>query len=142
MKSKRFQLLAIVIAALICFAATANLRANLNDTESKRVVELKQQRIAVLQKLADQVEILYKAGRLKFEETLQAREELFSAQLDLETDPDKRVELYEKRLEIFQFEEDAIAARVEVGEITTDQHLRATAQRLLAEIELAREIAK
>lgn len=117
-------------------------QAQLNDSESAKVVALKKQRVEVLQQLVAQVEQLYKNGNVKFSQILAAREELFSAQLDLETAQEIRVELFQKRLEIFKFEEDAIKARVEVGDATADQRLRATAQRLLAEIDLAREVSQ
>ena len=135
------KLAAVLVATLFALglALATGLSANQADRSSDKVTELKQQRIEVLKQLVENAKINYQNGRQPFGQLLAARESLFSAQLALETDHQKRIELYEKRLEIFKFDEELAKSRVSVGDATADDQLRATAQRLLAEIDLAEE---
>ena len=86
------KLAAVMVATLFALglALATGLSANQADRSSDKVTELKQQRIEVLKQLVENATINYQNGRQPFGQLLAARESLFSAQLALETDHQKR----------------------------------------------------
>lgn len=103
------------------------------------VRKLMTQRRDVLQLREKTLNELYKAGELGLDAVLRSRDQLWEAELQLAESTEQRVAICEKKVENMRKLEETIKLQFNQGEGQYEAVLEATAARLQAEIDLARE---
>lgn len=106
-------------------------QAVLNELLKKRRDTLAERVVALEKKLAE--------GQLKIESVVAARDQLLDAELQLVKTKKQRVAIYQKRIDNMRELEASLKLQYENGIATPESLLLATAARLQAEIDLARE---
>jgi membrane fusion protein (multidrug efflux system) len=104
---------------------------------AKTVEELRQERIAALQQLTEQLTQLYQNARVQIDSLLEARVQLYEAQLDAAQKPSDRHALAKNLVKELKQYEQIAQGRVAAARATTADVLRIKARRLEAEIRLA-----
>ncbi|MBW3543477.1 MAG: hypothetical protein KY476_24765 [Planctomycetes bacterium] len=103
------------------------------------VISLQRQRRDVLEQLVGALEARYRAGNASFEALLHARKRALQADLELAVDPQRRIDLRRKQVQILKSLHEEARQRVEIGTEGMHLMLEAEAALLEAEIELLRE---
>ncbi len=137
--------LGLAILAALCFAPAvpSNYAAQTVDgVPSEKIKSLMNERRDVLAKRVSAVESHYKSGLSTLEPLIDARDELFAAELELAESREERIELLKSRLENLKEGEERILELQKVGASggSESEGLLATSRRLLAEIELERAL--
>jgi hypothetical protein len=110
--------------------------------ESAKIKELRKQRIDTLTKLVEQLEALYRNGRVGYEQPLEGQQLLLEAQLNAAEKESERIELYKQAVAVLTTYEKLAATRHEAGRGTEAAILRIRASRLEIEIRLEQARAK
>lgn len=101
--------------------------------------ELLTKRRDVLRQLVKAMEEKRSIGVLQVDSVVAAREQLLNADLQLATTQKQRLEIYQERIDNMQVLEDSLKVRHQAVGAPVESLLAATAARLQAEIDLARE---
>ena len=130
----------IAVIAFTCLAgswmnAQQETKAGLKDTLN----ELLTQRRDVLKQRVDTLESRSAEGSIQIDVVLHARDQLLDAELQLVKTKAERLALFQKRIDNMRFLEDSVKQRYEAGITLPENFFAATAARLQAEIDLAKE---
>jgi outer membrane protein TolC len=134
-------ILTVLAATLPLAPASAQDAANLPRKEqvqesAKKVKELRKERLAVLKDLTEQLARQYQNARAGIDELLDARVQLFEAELDAAEKQSDRLTLHKNLVEELKQYEKIAKARVEAGRGSMAPVLKIKARRLQAEIHL------
>jgi membrane fusion protein (multidrug efflux system) len=134
-------ILAVMAATLLIAPGSPQDKVNLPRKEqvqksAKKVKELQKERLAVLRALRDQLARLYQNARVGIDELLEARVQLFQAELDAAEKQSDRLTLYKNLVEELKQYEKIAHAKVEAGQGLKTSVLKIKARRLEAEIHL------
>jgi hypothetical protein len=106
------------------------------DASAKKVQELRKERIAVLEKMTEQLAALFRTAKVDYVEVLEAQRLLLEAKLDAAETDKERVELYKQLVDVLKAREKSAEARRQAGREIEPNVLKARARRLEAEIHL------
>ena len=128
----------LTLVVIVSFQATAqdNSGKTKDSAEVSTVLQLRQNRVAVLEKLLSMQTRAFDQGRNKIETVLDAEAELLAARLEMATAKAKRIEIREAALAVAQKREDVVRARFEQGHFGVETMLRSEADTLRAAIDL------
>jgi membrane fusion protein (multidrug efflux system) len=134
-------ILTVVAATLLIAPASAQDTVNLPRKEqiqksTRKVKELQKERLAVLKALTEQLARLYQNARVEFGELLEARVQLFQAEVDAAEKQSDRLTLYKNLVDELKQYEKVAQGRVESGRGLMTTVLKIKARRLEAEIHL------
>jgi septal ring factor EnvC (AmiA/AmiB activator) len=135
----------IVVAATLCLSSAspqeqASQTKKEIEASTKKIAEIRAERIAVLKQVVDASFRLAKSSRVEISDTLEARTNLLQAELDVAEKPSDRVALYKQAWEsLKEYEELAIVIKANARG-TELSVLKIKARRL--EIEMFLEQAK
>jgi RNA polymerase sigma factor (sigma-70 family) len=110
--------------------------------ENAKIQALLKERLATLQDVARQLEMVFKEGRIGFEDVVRAKLEVNKAELDLCATDQERIKVLEDRVAFAKDIENVVEAIVQAGKIQSFESLKARAYRLEAEIALERAKVK
>jgi hypothetical protein len=131
-----------VLAAMLLVSSTlaqekaAPVTKDQADESVKKVKKLREERIATLEEVVDDLTILFKASRGDYEDLLEAQRVLIEAKLEYAETDEERVKLYEKLVAILKKRETYAEGLAQAGRVVRPIVLKAKARRLAAEIHL------
>lgn len=133
-------ILAVIACSLVASVLNAQQgnRRTTGGTDPTDVHQLLNQRVKVLQQLADLTRRAFEVGEASFDAVIEADDHVLEAQLDSATTNRQRVALYEERLELAHRREDQISRRVGQGTLGLVAKLQAESDRLKIAITLQR----
>jgi outer membrane protein TolC len=106
------------------------------DESSRKVKELRKERIATLKELMDPATGAFRSARASYEEVLEAQSLLLQAELDAAEKESDRLAIYKQTIDALTESERRANARVQVGRGTQAAVLRIKARRLEVGIQL------
>ncbi len=113
-----------------------------NAAAVEPLVELMQERRAVLEQLVKVQSESYQRGEAGFESVVTAREDLLHAELELETRREERIKLLETFVEVAAQWEKMVMQRYRAGHVSVADVLKGRALHLKAQVDLLRERRK
>lgn len=137
-----------LVASVVICAAAASVALKAADTaksaakpaeEPGDVEQLLKERLQVLQEIVDFQERAYRQGEAAFPSVLAAHEAVLSAKLELAKMPRDRIAILEGLLKSARELEKVTAELVKTREVPRVDYLKAVAQRLRVQADLARE---
>jgi membrane fusion protein, multidrug efflux system len=140
----RMPVLILTAMAGILLAAPARPQDKVNPKEesAKKVEKLRKERLATLTELVATATQMYQTGRADLDGLLEARLQLFQAELDAAQKQSDRFTLYQNLVEQLTEFEKIARGRLEAARGSTASVLRIKARRLEAEIHLEQAKAK
>ncbi len=72
------------------------------DEPARKVKDLRKERVKVLQELTDQLERLFRSAQVPYDEVINARQQLFQAQMEAAETEAQRVALYKKLVDVLK----------------------------------------
>jgi membrane fusion protein (multidrug efflux system) len=112
------------------------------DESARKVKDLRKERVKVLQELTDQLERLFQRAQVPYDEVINARTQLFQAELEAAETEAQRVALYKKLVDVLKQSESLAENRLKAARGTMTAVLKVRARRLEAEIHLAQAKAR
>src|SRR5205823_2845252 len=107
-------------------------------TKDSKARALQKERLAVLKEIAEENEKLHQVQRVDEEDLLEAQRQVLQAEFELCESDKERVEILGKLVALAKKREAAMTSRVQIGRAMVTDALKAKANRLEAEIALAR----
>lgn len=142
---KNWIVIALVTMVMCIVVLTLNFGAigqeSKSDDSKKRVNELLQERLTVLDQIAKLQRKLYEQGEASIDSVLTAETEVLVGKLELATTRDERIAIRESLVEISRQLEAIAKKTVEAAEGAQSDVLKAKALRLRSEADLIRERA-
>ncbi|OYP33880.1 hypothetical protein [Rhodopirellula sp. MGV] len=136
---QRFVVLVLGAVTLAATAVHSELTAEtVAGEESAKVRELMEKRRDVLAKRVEYLTVQFQNAIVPFNKVLDARDDLFAAELELATSSDEQIEVLRSRVENLKELEELFEGLYAKGQADAPTKLLATAHRLAAEIDLAR----
>ena len=138
----RIALVLIALFSASLFVAAQN--GNIQDKPEgeKKIAELKKERFEILTQRVEALESQYKQGDIQIMKVIHAKEDVYQAQLAMDTVPKERVELLKLRLQNMKQLEEVSTQRFSVGVGSLDDKFVGIAARIQAEIDLLNEETK
>ena len=140
-------ILAVMATTLLMVPASAQERDNLPrkeqiDESSRKVTELQKERIATLKEAVDQLTVLFRNGKVEFDEVIDTQLQSLEAELEVAEKDSDRITLYKNMVGVLKQYEALADERVKSGRGTQAAALKIKVRRLEAEIRLEQAKAK
>jgi len=134
-------ILAVITAVLLASATHSQERAaptsnDQTDDSVKKVKELREERIATLEKVVAQLADLFRTTRATYDDVLDAQRLLIEARLEATETGEERVRLYESLVAVLKARETYAEGQAKAAREIVPNVLKAMARRLEAEIHL------
>jgi hypothetical protein len=126
----------IVAVALVSAAGAEDKPKDRIEASTKRIKELRTERIDTLTKLVDQASAQFQRARGSYEDVLEAHTLLLQARLDAAENGAERIKLYASAVDLLTQTEKVAQAHIAAGRGTETAVLKIKARRLDVEIKL------